>query len=86
MKIHEDRILPIQSEDFVEVKGLSSGWKLCFPDPQVEPQYLSLCFYYSCYTFPMFSNISADPCFRCCCFDFFVCFLRFAVYEESSSF
>ena len=36
-------------QDLVEVKGLSSGWLFCFSDLQVEPQYLSLGFYYSSY-------------------------------------
>ena len=37
------------SEDLVEVKGLSSVWLLCFSDFHLEPQYLSLVFYYSCH-------------------------------------
>ena len=48
-QIRGDRILPFWSEDLVEVKGLSSGWLLCFSYLHVESQYLSLGFYYSCY-------------------------------------
>ena len=32
-----------------EVEVGASGWLLCFADLQVEPQYLSLGFYYLCY-------------------------------------
>ena len=38
-----------QSEDLAELKGFSGGWLLCFSDIQVEPQYVSLGFYYLCY-------------------------------------
>ena len=41
--------MPFPSEDLIEVKGLSSGWLPFFSDLQVEPQYLSLDFYYLCY-------------------------------------
>ena len=34
-----------------EVEIRASGWLLCFSDLQLEPQYLSLGFYYSCYTY-----------------------------------
>ena len=47
LSIRGDRILPFESEDLVEVKGLSSGWLLCFSDLQLGPQYLSLGLYYS---------------------------------------
>ena len=33
LKIGRDRITPLQSEDLVEVKGLSSGCLNCFSDP-----------------------------------------------------
>ena len=49
LRICGDRILPLWFEDFVEVKGLSSGRLFCFYDLQLEPQYLSLSFYYLCY-------------------------------------
>ena len=52
LRIHEDRISQLQSEDLVEVKGLFSGWLLCFYDLQAEPQFLSLGFYYLCYSSP----------------------------------
>ena len=45
LRIHGGRVAHFQSE--VEVRA--SGWLLGFSDPQVEPQYLSLGFYYSCY-------------------------------------
>lgn len=41
VRIRGDRISPLQSEDLEEVKGLSTGWLLCFSDVHVELQYLS---------------------------------------------
>ena len=43
-RICGDRISPFGSKDLIEVKGLSSGWLLCFSDLHLEPQYLSLGF------------------------------------------
>lgn len=34
--------LTLWSEDLVEIKGLSSGWLICFFDLHLGPQYLSL--------------------------------------------
>ena len=52
---------PFLSEDLVEVKGLSSGWLLCFSDLQVEPQYLSLGSYYSCYILAPSNEVNGNP-------------------------
>ena len=38
LRICGDRISPLQSEDSVEVKGLSSAWLLCFSNLQLEFQ------------------------------------------------
>ena len=53
LRIHGDRISPVRSEDLVEMKGLSSGWLLGFSDLQLDPQHLSLGFYYSSYISPL---------------------------------
>lgn len=37
LKIRGDVISSFQSEDLVEIKGLSNGWLLCFSDLQVDP-------------------------------------------------
>lgn len=48
LRIPGGRLLSFWSEDLVEIKGLSSGWLLCFSDLLVEPQHLSLPFYSWC--------------------------------------
>ena len=44
--IHEGKITHFQSE--VEIRA--SGWLPCFSDLQLEPQHLSVGFYYLCYS------------------------------------
>ena len=43
------RFLEAESPFWTEVEVRASGWLFCFFDLQVEPQYLSLNFYYLCY-------------------------------------
>ena len=42
LRIHEDGISPLRSEDLVEVKGLSSGWLLSFLIFRLNPN-ICLC-------------------------------------------
>ena len=53
--------LAFRSEDLVEVKGLSSGWLLCFSDLQLEPLYLSPGFYYLCYILAPSNEVNGNP-------------------------
>ena len=48
-------LTPFQSE--VEIRD--SNWPLCFSDLQIEPQYLSLGIYYSCYRVGLFPTREA---------------------------
>ena len=51
LRIRGDRIsLASLIRTLVDVKGLSSDWLPCFSDLQAEHQYLSLSFYYLCYS------------------------------------